>query len=541
MTCRRQLILSRLVRLVVLFALVGYSLAAGTSYYVDANGGDDANSGCEPQKAWRGLARVNATAFQPGDRILFRAGATYKGQLAPKGSGRDSSPIAIDRYGEGSAPVIEAGGMADDGGFYGAQGRTGSAVYLCDQEYWDISNLEIVNHGAQADYRRGVRVEITKMGVCHRIHLKGLYVHDVNGLNKSKGNAHHELSKQSGGILVCVTGDDRNTRFSDVLIEGCTVRSCDRSGISVGARKHWYPEWNKLIEPVLADTVLHTGVVIRNNAIEDVGGDGIVVQYAKAPLIEHNVCKDAAKRSYMQKQYSAGIWPWMCEGALFQYNEVYGTRSTLDGQGFDCDSSRGTIYQFNYSHDNEGGFMLFCQGSSRDSIVRYNISQNDCHALFTNSGGTARVFNNVFYIGPGLDTDINFPGASGSMRIYNNIFYNAGTRRGAKWAAYEYDSNAYFGFESLPDDPRKLVGDPRLLAPGKAAARPARPAGRIALPEEYRLQSDSPCINRGRFIGFGGEGGMVDAWGQPLYNGAPDIGACEDSAKHYESVNPSLP
>src|SRR5215472_16367327 len=47
--------------------------------------------------------------------------------------------------------------------------------------------------------------------------------------------------------------------------------------------------------------------------------------------------------------------------AVFQYNEAYLTRGTRDGEGFDSDyNSRNAIFQHNYSHDNEGGFMLIC-------------------------------------------------------------------------------------------------------------------------------------------------------------------------------------
>ena len=520
-----------LLRVIGLLLLLGARGLCAADYHVDPLNGDDAAAGTSPGSAWRSLAKVDATVFQPGDRILLRAGRTHAGQLAPKGSGKSSQPIRVDRYGDGRKPVIDGGGGADDGGFYGKQGRTGSVVYLLNQEYWEIANLEIVNRGTNADYRRGVRVELTDMGECHHIHLLNLDVHDVNGLNKSRGGAHHELSKQSGGIFLCVTGDDRKTRFIDVLVEGCTVRNCDRSGISIGARKHWYPEWNKLVEPAEAQQLLHRDVVIRNNAIEDVGGDGIVVQYALAPTIEYNVCKDAAKRSHLQGQYSAGIWPWMCENAVFQFNEVSFTRSTLDGQGFDCDSSRGTIYQYNYSHDNEGGFMLFCQGSSLGSIVRYNISRNDRHALFTNSGGTADVYHNVFHIGKGLDTDVNFPGAKGKMRIFNNIFLNEGSRIKPTWGPYEYDNNLYAGFDALPDDPHKVAGDPRLLEPDRTAARAIAPLQNLAdwngWLGGYMLRADSPCLTRGRIFTGAEKPGTQDLWGNRLFNGAPDIGAWE--------------
>ena len=37
--------------------------------------------------AWASLSKVDATTFQPGDRILFRDGDSWTGQLWPKGSG----------------------------------------------------------------------------------------------------------------------------------------------------------------------------------------------------------------------------------------------------------------------------------------------------------------------------------------------------------------------------------------------------------------------------------------------------------------------
>jgi hypothetical protein len=42
----------------------------------------------------------------------------------------------------------------------------------------------------------------------------------------------------------------------------------------------------------------------------------------------------------------------------------------------------GTLYQYNYSHDNEGGFMLLCDAKNFNSVIRYNISENDRKHLF---------------------------------------------------------------------------------------------------------------------------------------------------------------
>jgi hypothetical protein len=41
----------------------------------------DANPGTTRRKPWRSLEKANAKRFQPGDRVLFRAGSTWSGQL----------------------------------------------------------------------------------------------------------------------------------------------------------------------------------------------------------------------------------------------------------------------------------------------------------------------------------------------------------------------------------------------------------------------------------------------------------------------------
>ena len=96
---------------------------AGTAYYVDAAAGNDSASGLDSTRAWRTLARVNSTTFQPGDRILLRAGGRWTGQLWPKGSGTAATPITIDRYGTGAAPRVDGAGQVAD------------AVRLSNQQY----------------------------------------------------------------------------------------------------------------------------------------------------------------------------------------------------------------------------------------------------------------------------------------------------------------------------------------------------------------------------------------------------------------------
>ncbi|MHC4719614.1 MAG: hypothetical protein ACYSYT_03960, partial [Planctomycetota bacterium] len=138
-----------------------------TTYYVDSQKGDDKNDGTSPEKAWKSLGRVNTTVYAPGDKILFKAGTSYTGQLKPRGSGKSGSPIIIDKFGQGPRPRIDG------------QGAVLDTLLLENVEYWQVSNLEITNLGStRADWRTGVKVLADSCGTLHQIHLKNLYVHD---------------------------------------------------------------------------------------------------------------------------------------------------------------------------------------------------------------------------------------------------------------------------------------------------------------------------------------------------------------------------
>ena len=66
-----------------------------------------------------------------------------------------------------------------------------------------------------------------------------------------------------------------------------------------------------------------TGVVIRDNYVEDIGGMAFVA--CDGALVEHNIAKDCNRRA---NDYNAGIWPWSCDNIVLRLNEAMWTRST---------------------------------------------------------------------------------------------------------------------------------------------------------------------------------------------------------------------
>ncbi len=508
------------IRRPILLLFAAAALLPGRTYYVDGSAGSDANDGLSKSKPWKTLDRVNSVAFAPGDSILFKAGTRYTGQLHPRGSGSASRPILVDLYDDGPKPVIAA------------EGKFHEALLVENQDYWEISNLELTNTGEKREpFRYGVRVRAWDHGPMRHIHLKNLFVHDVNGslVKQDRGEGH--------GIVWENGGDKVQSRFEDLLIESCRLLRTDRNGIC-GFTPY----------PVRDRSNRSRGVVIRRNLLEDIGGDGIKVWGAEGALVEHNVLRGARMRCF---DYAAGIWPWASDNTVIQFNEVSGVKGTKDGQAFDSDANcTNSTFQYNYSHDNDGGFMLVCCYVNTGTVVRYNISQNDRTRLFHMAGSNDNIsiYNNVFYIGKDLDVDL-FLWTGGKdqwthdVRILNNIFYIAGVARnrsgerkkliddgtfiaqpgfgGARNIVFE--RNILYGdAQAIPEDWKKLVADPMLSSPGSGGDGFDSLAG-------YRLLDGSPCIGAGLPVK---DNGGRDFWGAKLPESAnPSIGAHEKRAQ----------
>jgi hypothetical protein len=398
-------------RLIVSLLATTVALASASTYYVDSKTGNDLGSGASAGTPWKTLERVNKTSFHPGDRVLFKAGAIFVGQLAPRVSGTVSAPIVFDRYGDGPKPRIDA------------QGRLEDAVRLYNVQNIEVRNLEVTNRGPMPAVRRGVHIFLDNFGTATHITVAGLYIHNINGVNGTGDNA-----KDNGGIIFRTLGSRVPSRFDGLTIERNIVLTVDRSAIAAASyhfsRAHWFPS-------------LH--VVIRDNYVDDVGGDGIVPWAADNALIEHNIARNCNRRA---GSYNAGIWPWSTDNSLFQLNEAAFTHTTLDGEGFDSDyNSRNTLFQYNYSHDNEGGFMLICTPGKRNpqenignvgTVVRRNISRNDHTRAFNLSGGEhTTVEGNVIYVGPEIDMQMlavtSWDGWASDALFRNNIFWVLGT------------------------------------------------------------------------------------------------------------------
>lgn len=510
--------------LILILLLIVFSSCLGENrYYIDSENGNDANSGLTPKLAWASLIKVNQTEFKAGDIILFKSGSSWNGQLELKGSGTENAPIQINKYGDGKKPAINGNGEK----LY--------TLLLHNIEHWEVRNLEITNNGTErAARRRGVIVSAENYGDCNHIVLDSLEIHHVNGsLIKSKGGG--------SAIIWQNRGDSILTRFIDLQITNCHIHHCGRNGINSRGytnRKNWHPSLN---------------VVIRNNLLEQIPGDGIVPIGTDGAIIEYNIMRDCPD-VLSHEEAAAGIWPWSADNTIIQFNEVSDHRAKWDGQGFDSDwNCQNTIIQYNYSHDNYGGFLLVCNNGNNihtngnigtlNTIVRYNISINDgirpyeterrswfaptMH--FSGPVEHTQVYNNVFIIPEkptkSIDRTIiemdNWGGPWPENTFFaNNIFFVEEKAdfffKGDQHT--KFSNNCFYGeFENLPEDAAAIFDNPQFVN------HSARGEG-FEILKSFMLKKSSPLIGKGISI----KNNLAkDLLGFPVKE-TPDIGAIEN-------------
>lgn len=455
-------------------------------YYVDSNRGNDSNDGVSATTPWRSLRRVKDIPFQPGDRILLFAGSRWQEPLIITRSGRHNAPIFFGVTGTGAMPRIDAGGVSDYG------------VAIFNAEFVTVSGLEVTNDASPVRSRYGVLVAAENSGVKRGIKVTDMYVHDVRGTNDRKDN---------GGIVFRALGPKFATRFEDLRIERNIIWRVDRSGIAGISDQvrvaNWFPSGK---------------VVIRDNLVEDVGGDGIVPRGTDGALIEHNIVRYAGSRA---PGYNAAIWQWSTDHSLIQLNEAAFTVTRYDGQGFDSDfNSRRTTFLYNYSHDNAGGFLLICSPRRNETdnlgnfgtTARFNVSRNDASRIFQLSGPVSDVLikDNVVHVGKGIDAQIiiatEWQGWANDVRFIDNKFAVAGVGR--------------YGHEAGRNGPDYLI------APGFSPAANFRFRGNIFLGRHLDLPSDVQNLGQLPYTET-----LAD-WAVPTFNPASPSGFTAFMIRH---------
>ena len=456
------------------------TLAAGTQY-VDCTASPTGADGSQLHP-WTSLADASVQPLAPGSQLLLKRGTACTGTLEPSGSGSPAAVAVIGAYGSGPLPRIVGAGE--------------DAVRLENTSYTVLEDLDVSNPGDNTSKRRGVHLLATGQTLTG-LTVRDLQIHDVDGnLDSFFGG--------SGGIQVDSNGPGVG-RFDGLSIESNTIEQVSRSGILInsvsrGDRPLAGQPWPEA----------STNVRITGNLIAHLAGDGIVTSGTDGALVANNVVSDGNRAgrppgSAGGEICNAGIWALHANRTTIEHNEVFAMNlNGCDGTGFDIDRHQdGTVVQYNYSHDNGGGFLLLCtEDETRRAQVRFNLSVDDrfmLHSVPCASGGSytgVQIYDNTIVApDPGF-AELGTPSTQlygpPSLNFFNNLVDATGAASGFECAPVCHH-NLFWHVPPVGTD--YVTGDPRFLDPSRR--------GTPDTPQGFQLLAGSPALDAGAAIPVG--------------------------------------
>lgn len=496
--------------------------------YIDSVNGSDDNSGETLETAYKTLSKIENETIEAGTTVYLNGKFTYQ-NLIFQGSGTKEKPITITSVDEENPAHINAGGLP-------------AAITLTNQSHITIKNLEISNqfggyktaeeYVASKDERMSARQGIFVIGtegVSSGITIEDCNIHDIfatyKGSEEAQGGYNYSFySSAAIRFRFDMPKCSPRNKFDQVSIKNNVIKDI------VGCGIRFHDAGQAITEEY--QNAYFSKVVIEDNLIDNTAGDGIILQNCLKPVVRRcKIFRVAQLEPESSKNFHCAVWGCAVESPLYEYNEVAYTKFVDgDGQAFDMDwGSKGTsIWQYNYTHDNEGGVIL--RHEDFKGIYRYNISVNDGSPkggerhrglIFHSQGGkqgateTTYFYNNVFYCDDKVDMAItqtfaNFGTAKGEVSystslnvLKNNIFVfdNASVDWGD---LNEYEGNCYYrlggaSFTVPSKDSKAIKGNPSFVGAqgsSKTGKLNTYPASIDEAKTAFALTSNSPCKGR---------------------------------------------
>jgi len=482
--------------------------AGATNYYISAKGNDAAN-GLSPRTPWLTIAKINRSAFSPGDSILFKRGDAWREGEALYGlsNGAPGHPVVFGAYGKGAKPLILASKDISSPSFWTKSSenniwKTTSKVNITTKDLNrtgqitpDVANL-IFNNEESIGFKKRFLADLKTQGDFN-LNLADTILYVYSSVNPSKfykkieatgiRNCENNIEVINGHYLTFTDLDIRYSKNNGLFLSSCTnveVSNCDFSWIG-GC---YYPinSFMKSSRPNPAR--MGNGVQLWK------GNSDVIVKYCNINQI-----------------YDAGISPqgngstYAIRNLRFHHNIINNCNYSFEFWGHPSTSTGDSIFFENNTCINAGSNWSTSQRPDKGGSA---------HLKFF---GSDMVFSNVFIRNNIFDGSVDYC-----------LFSQQGNgvaNTDALWEAYTLDYNCYY--KSSNEKPvikwrggNSQGGGDYFMADLKAyQAKSGKESHTIfidpALSSKYKLQSGSPAIDAGIDVGYS-------------YSGtSPDMGAFE--------------
>lgn len=220
--------------------------------------------------------------------------------------------------------------------------------------------------------------------------------------------------------------------------------------------------------------------------------------------IRNNILHDTSSTA---AENGAGILFFFCHDALIENNEFYNNSSGI----FDKDWGTRNIYRYNFFHDNKVGWSLGAQTGhdSNDIQVYQNVFIRNSKAiriLGTHNHNTVKLYNNVMYNNGEWGMLRESESLISDFQIYNNITHTSpyALRLDSSDTLTEINYNNYYNTNSWRiessnynfDNYKNNIGSNHET--NSNVLQPLFVNAGGALPEDYKLSSNSPLIGKGK-------------------------------------------
>lgn len=373
---------------------IGRYPAPGHCFCVDATAGADTNSG-NAAAPLQTIAKVNALALKPGDRVLFKRGETWAETLTITWSG-----ITIADYAAGALPILHP-----------AAGTTCFAS--AGTHNVTVRNIE-----------------------CDAAHVdEGAQLLNVSNWIVDGCIFHH--SKTYDGLLV--TG--LAATCYRVFILNCTAyNNAMYGGISVSCTTD-----NSLLGP---SHIVVRGCTAYANGVDTARDHGIYVRCTLGPVW----VQDCVSYSNSSCGFKARDVHNVITERCTSYSNNYGFG--IDNSG--THDTVGNTWRNNLTYSNTlyGMFVALSTTAGQTNYVYHNtFAANTSYELNFDSAAVGPVFkNNIFYASSATNRCVRSGGASLAGVIFNYNCYKVaagstiaqtagGTQNWAQWQALDFEAN----------------------------------------------------------------------------------------------------